>query len=72
MKRRAKRVLSALLALVMVLSMLTVGASAAEVVDRGICGDNVTWVLTDDGTLTISGAGAMYDFTGRFEAPWHT
>lgn len=26
----------------------------------GICGDNLTWVLTSDGTLTISGTGPMY------------
>ena len=28
----------------------------------GSCGDNATWTLTDDGTLTISGTGAMYDY----------
>ena len=41
-----------------------------EIVDQGTCGDNLTWVLTDDGTLTISGTGAMddYDFGG---APWY-
>lgn len=30
----------------------------------GICGNNLTWVLTEDGTLTISGTGDManYDY----------
>jgi len=26
----------------------------------GTCGDNLTWVLDDEGTLTISGSGAMH------------
>ncbi|MCD8055272.1 MAG: leucine-rich repeat protein, partial [Clostridiales bacterium] len=28
----------------------------------GVCGDNLTWMLTSDGTLTISGTGDMYDY----------
>ena len=31
-------------------------ASAAE---SGTCGENLTWTLDDEGTLTISGTGAM-------------
>ena len=27
----------------------------------GSCGDNLTWTLDEDGTLTISGTGEMYD-----------
>ena len=64
-----KRLLSILLAAVMVLTMLPLGlvdmAYAATVVDSGTCGkngDNVTWKLTSDGTLTISGTGDMADF----------
>ena len=29
----------------------------------GSCNDNVTWTLTKDGALTISGTGDMYDYT---------
>ncbi len=29
---------------------------------HGVCGDNLTWKLDDEGVLTIEGAGAMYDF----------
>lgn len=29
---------------------------------HGVCGDNLTWELNDEGVLTIEGAGAMYDF----------
>ena len=35
----------------------------------GICGENLTWVLSGDYTLTISGTGEMYDFTGSTQ-PW--
>ncbi len=36
---------------------------ATETVDSGTCGDNLTWVLEEDGVLTISGTGSMYDCT---------
>ncbi len=32
-----------------------VTADAADVTASGECGDNLTWVLDSDGTLTISG-----------------
>ena len=37
-------------------------SASAEVVDSGICGDNLTWTFDDNGTLTISGTGDMYDW----------
>ena len=74
-----KRLLSILLAAVLLLTMLPLGlvdtAYAATVVDSGTCGDNVTWKLTSDGTLTISGKGATYDFADENynrNAPWST
>ena len=39
----------------------------------GIRGDNLTWMLTEDGTLTISGKGNMeyyYSSNDRTTAPW--
>jgi len=36
----------------------------------GTCGDNLTWTLTDDGVLTISGTGDMYDYTNENSPPW--
>ena len=38
----------------------------------GACGKNHTWVLSSDGTLTISGSGAMPDWTNKLQQPWHT
>ena len=39
-----------------------------NIVDSGVCGDNLTWTLDKDGVLTISGVGAMYDWDR--DAPW--
>ena len=36
----------------------------------GTCGENLTWKLTTDGTLTISGTGAMTDYGYYYESPW--
>ena len=37
----------------------------------GTCGDNLTWELTD-GVLTISGSGAMSDYSKNTSTPWYT
>ena len=34
------------------------------------CGDALTWEMLSDGTLVISGSGAMLDFTTADPAPW--
>lgn len=41
-------------------------------VQSGTAGENVTWTLTDDGLLTISGEGPMEDYAsyGTDVAPW--
>ncbi len=66
-----KKVISTLLAFIMLLGTVAVGvpedgisfglgAFAASEVARGKCGDDLTWVLDDEGTLTISGTGDMW------------
>lgn len=43
----------------------------SEAVVAGKCGDNLTWSLSSDGTLTISGTGDMYDFDyNEYPCPW--
>ena len=44
-------------------------AMASTVVASGTCGDNLTWKLDAEGTLTISGTGDMNRFPWE-EAPW--
>ncbi len=47
--------------------------TASEVVmASGTCGDNLTWVLYDDGILHISGEGDMVDYNSSDNrAPWY-
>ena len=37
----------------------------------GICGENITWVLYDDGVLRLTGSGAMYDYASSSDSPWY-
>ena len=41
-----------------------------KIVAFGICGANVTWALDEEGTLTISGSGPMYDCETSNDVPW--
>ena len=49
-------------------STMATGTNVAS----GTCGAMLSWVLTDDGTLTISGTGAMTNFVtqGLSDNPW--
>ncbi len=47
-------------------------AEPSEVVASGTCGENLTWTLDKNGDLTISGAGAMYDYSYGNSAPWRS
>lgn len=48
-----------LAAILLICTIPALSAEAATTVASGTCGDNLTWVLTDDGILTISGTGDM-------------
>ena len=51
-----KRLVGVLLALLVCAALLPVQVSVET---SGTCGDNLTWVLDDAGTLTISGTGEV-------------
>lgn len=76
-----KRIVSLLLAALMLATLLPVQAWGATVVDSGYCGGegdgkNLTWSLDSDGLLTISGTGEMLDFIDhnydRISTPWNS
>jgi hypothetical protein len=48
--------------------MASVGTMFAQ---SGTCGDNLTWNLTD-GVLTISGTGAMENYSSNSNWPWYS
>lgn len=66
MKRFISFNLTLILLAVMMIIPLTVRAE-----ENGVCGENVTWTLKDDGTLVISGTGRMKSYYGgESKAPW--
>ena len=65
-----KKILSIFLAFCLIFSLLPMGAMADET-QSGTCGDNLTWTLDDTGLLTISGTGAMEDYSSGSTAPWY-
>ncbi len=58
-----------LAAAMIVLFVPVAGTQMAYADSSGSCGNNVTWTYSD-GTLTISGSGAMTDFPNGEAAPW--
>ena len=44
---------------------------ASSIIQQGNCGTNVTWSLSQEGVLTISGNGAMKNYTYKSEMPWY-
>ena len=70
-----KRLLSFVLAVLMIASLLPATALAANIVDSGTCGaegdgSNLTWTLDSEGVLTISGTGAIKNYFWNDAAPW--
>ena len=69
-----KRLLSFVLAVLMIASLLPATALAADILDSGTCGaegdgSNLTWTLDSKGVLTISGSGDMRDYD--YSSPWY-
>ena len=77
MKKKILIVLGILLVIALCAVISTHSAYAATIIDSGYCGgegdgDNLTWTLDSDGTLTISGTGVMNNWSSdRFE-PWYS
>ena len=75
MRKNGKKLLSLVLAMVMVLGMAHATAFAAEPTS-GVCGSGLTWSLSN-GTLVISGTGKMSNYmrdkSNYYEsaAPWY-
>ena len=59
------RLIGAICAAVMLLALFAPMAMA-----DGVCGESVSWTLTDAGVLTVFGTGEMTNFAAG-EAPWY-
>ena len=51
---------------------ITAPKADAATVASGTCGSNLTWTLDDQGTLTITGTGAMADWDYPSYEPWYS
>lgn len=68
-----KTIIGTLLIIILCFTSLTLGAIASDV--TGECGDNLLWTFnTENSTLTISGTGAMENYSWEAEntAPWYS
>ncbi len=66
--KTTNKILSIILAILMVISIIPITASAETI--TGTCGENLTWTFDEStGTLTISGTGEMYNYSDS-NRPW--
>jgi len=65
------KVLFSLFLIFVVLTLLFTISASAETVASGSCGTNLTYTLDDQGTLTISGMGAMTEWATSDSVPWN-
>lgn len=71
-----KRILSIMLAIVLVLASATIAfaeqpdTANTKAIIRDKCGDNLWWYLTDANVLWFEGSGDMYDYSLENPAPW--
>lgn len=64
-KKLSKKILVIIMTIAMLVPFMpdqTLPVHAATIVHQGKCGDDVTFTLTSDGTLTLSGTGKTYRY----------
>lgn len=64
-----QRILSVLLAFTLLIGIVPFVQTDAHAV-YGQCGPNITWGITSDGALQLTGTGEMYEY-GFTEVPWY-
>ena len=68
MNKSIRQMLSLILCLLLCAGLLPGRVWAAEIVDSGTCGENLTWTLDSEGVLTVKGNGSIPDYT--YNSPW--
>ena len=82
MRKNIKKLFSVLMAMILVLSAAPLSgfsgldfsgifAVNVQAADDNTCGENLTWSLSGDGTLTVSGTGAMTNYGSEYSVPWY-
>ncbi|MBQ6539800.1 MAG: leucine-rich repeat protein, partial [Oscillospiraceae bacterium] len=68
MNRYVRRLIAAIICIVIIAGVFPAGSLAADSVISGRCGDNLTWTITNKTKLTVSGSGpVVIDLNDR---PW--
>ncbi len=68
--RKKGRILKILFFLFVIINyMFLPNSTIITKAESGVCGENATWTLEEDGTLIITGSGEMYDF--NFYSVWN-
>ncbi len=49
----------------------TISKNVPNIVIEGMCGENINYVLYDDGELVLDGTGDMWNFHSKNTAPWY-
>lgn len=52
-------------------SMISEVEEIETILESGTCGDSAIYHLTDDGVLSISGSGPVYNYSIELPAPWN-
>ena len=58
--KKTNRIIVWFIAITMIATMMPF-ASASTIVDSGVCGENLTWTLDENGTLLVRGEGSIAD-----------
>lgn len=69
MKKAFRSILTAFCLILMLLPISALAADNSKS-SSGTCGNQLSWTLDESGTLTISGVGAMSDYSEDSPAPW--
>ena len=70
--KKISKILSIILTLIMVISIIPMSAITSHAATSGKCGENLTWSFDGlTGTLTISGTGAMNNYSYHSH-PWES
>jgi len=77
MSKINKRIFAILVAFTLTINLLpSLRVNAADEVDSGNCGPDLTWSLNSEGLLTISGEGVMndwsYSVSPKIYTPWNS
>ena len=69
--KKAIYIIAAILALAVCISFFIFVSPRHKIIARGSCGGSAGWSLTEDGTLTISGTGAMENYSDKSAQGWY-